>query len=413
MDVHLFPLIHLKMRPTIFFLLGVLSFATPTFGQELLELNLARHCQFAGQGQDEELYAFRTDVKVMQDLVAKILRLGGDLDQSFILIQTNVANVTAVVDGSRRYLLWSQDFLEKASPLEAHASVAHEIGHHVNGHTLLPERSEIEEAEADRFLGFVLSRVGFGPGQVRELFTDGGLLATSGPPKKRLAAVQQGQRNSEIALEINSLQFENDPSLENFLQAKFPFPPPPCYQQTDLPAQTFSGCTTLGQVAQRLRQTLDQQQYPFRYLSAKDGFVIVTQLEQYQSNGRPLSNASRWREVPPSPNFAFCMDYIRSLFLPQRAYLRLFAFVVSRENFSATGARIGKEEAKAWFEQAVNRLPKTVANRPFTTDYSVDVLVYEFEVPETNHRAAQKCPCHLLAGEHLAKSGLGVPLGKQ
>ncbi|MCY7328396.1 MAG: hypothetical protein LH618_07610, partial [Saprospiraceae bacterium] len=44
----------------------------------------------------------------------------------FTLIQTNVANVTAVVDGQRRYLLWSQDFLEKASPLEAHASVAHE-----------------------------------------------------------------------------------------------------------------------------------------------------------------------------------------------------------------------------------------------------------------------------------------------
>ena len=64
-----------------------------------------------------------------------------------------------------------------------------------------------------------------------------------------------------------------------------------------------------------------------------------------------------------------------------------------------------KKEAAAWYSQGINKLPKLVAEMPYTEGVTVTALVYEFEVPESNRKPVQKCP-GVDTQKHLEKSGL-------
>ncbi len=410
----------MRILSALIFLCNLIVF-NQLAAQEFLDLDLSRHCHFGGTQQDEELYTFTSGSPVMENLVAEILKLGGDLERNFTLVQTNVESVSAVVADGKRYLLWSQDYLERATDVQAFASAAHEIGHHLNNHSLLADRQTGEAEEANLFMGYILSRKGFPEMVLRNIFADPTGPAGPCPPFCKnetghrftntwsnawLDAAKKGHQKAEDALRIASLEFEPDASTQRFLEAAFPFPPPPCYQQLELAPRNFNGCSTLGQVAQKLIDPLAAKQYPRRYLSVPDGFAIVTQIEQYQADGASMPGADRWKELPVQEDFALTLSYLKSLVFPRKAHLRVFVFLVTNQNFNAKGKRIEKDVAKDWFSQAVNRLPKTVANAPYTPDHTVEMLVYEFEVPEANQHPKQNCPCHLQAAEHLKKSGL-------
>ena len=79
---------------------------------------------------------------------------------------SQVANAAAVVYGGKRYLLYNPQFLAAVNRA-GHTDwggisiLAHEMGHHLNGHTLRAGGSQPEdELEADEFSGFVLRRLG-------------------------------------------------------------------------------------------------------------------------------------------------------------------------------------------------------------------------------------------------------------
>lgn len=79
---------------------------------------------------------------------------------------TQVDNAAAVVYGGKRYLLYNPRFLAAVNRA-GHTDwggisiLAHEMGHHLNGHTLRAGGSQPEdELEADEFSGFVLRRLG-------------------------------------------------------------------------------------------------------------------------------------------------------------------------------------------------------------------------------------------------------------
>lgn len=88
------------------------------------------------------------------------------LKTNFEVKSANVPNAAAVVYQGKRYILYNPGFikaLNKATGNEwASVSVlAHEIGHHLNGHTLDGTGSRHEtELEADEFSGFVLRKMG-------------------------------------------------------------------------------------------------------------------------------------------------------------------------------------------------------------------------------------------------------------
>lgn len=401
----------MRIRISLPFLAFYLGVSSLTHAQKLLELNLSNRCVFHSTGLEEELYSFDGEYEDVQQLVTEILQRGGDLEQNFTLIQANVQNVSAVVDSQNRYILWSLDFWETATPLMRLASFAHEIGHHVNFHRLSTAYKEIEEKEADVFMGYILGMKNIPPRIISVDPESIGLFDAMTyediPEYNRGAAVLEGHQKTEKALRIESLAFENDPSWIDFQKASFPFPPPQCYQSAELQFNSFATAKTLGDVGKMITQAFEQKGYPFRFMSVPDGFAIVTQLEQYQEDGSIQSNPlTRWQELPQAESFSLSLAYLKSLVFARKAHLRVFAVLVTPRSYPSNETHISKDDAKAWIRKGVNRLPKTIAEKPFSSSYSVDVLVYEFEVPETTFKPWQHCPCHLGAREHLRKTEL-------
>lgn len=379
--------------------------------QELLELNTVKRCVYSSGLMDEELYRFSGGERV-GEWIKEIAQLG-DATLNFEWIQSNVENVSAVLDGDKRYLLYSLDFVEKSNGVEVFGALAHEIGHHANAHTFSTERRKTEELEADQFMGYVLSKKGF-PKPAIETFLQNipssyGLLL-----EERRMAVFQGFDKAERALQINSLGFDDDPKLEGLTLPGFPWPPPSCNARFEIPESAFAGFKTLGDVERKLRLALDAKGYAQRsYFSVPNGFALVTQLEQYNdADGSVRNDRTRWLDYPAKDNFGGLMEYLKSFVMPQKGYFRLFVFVATNKPFGGSAQRVSKDQATAWLSQGFNKLPYPLAAAPFAEDFTVTTLVYEFEVPESNRKPVQKCPSpHFDALTHLRKSGIAKGLG--
>jgi hypothetical protein len=122
---------------------------------------------------------------------------------------TQINNAAAVVYGGRRYLLYNPKFLAAVNRA-GHTDwggisiLAHEMGHHLNGHTLRAGGSQPDdELEADEFSGFVLRRLGASLAQAQAA------MATTSPTSgsathpgraPRLAAIGRGwgRANTQI-----------------------------------------------------------------------------------------------------------------------------------------------------------------------------------------------------------------------
>lgn len=393
----------MRAYPTPLVLLCLLLSA-PLCAQTLLPVNIQQRCVFSGGLMDEELYRFDDNGKVAE-WVQEILDLGG-AERNFQLVQTNVENVSAVLDGRTRYLFYSLDFIQKASRVEVYGALAHEIGHHANQHTFAEGRRVIEESEADFFMGYFFSKKNIPKGEItdflRKMPSSYGIGVS-----ERLKAVLDGYDKANDALALKSKAFDHDPKLQDVLLPTFTFRP--CYTTCDLPRTKFAGVKTLGKVDEKIRLMLDQQGYSNRsYFSVKNGFAVVTQMEQYNSKDATIRNdRTRWLEYPARDNFNGIMDYLVSIAVPNKGHFRVFVFVVQNEVFRASGDKVGKSEAAAWLGQGANRLPPAIANLAFTNDYVVSALVYEFEVPQSNWKAKQVCPTPTFdARTHLVKAGM-------
>lgn len=100
-----------------------------------------------------------------RDIVQEIINVVG-LKPRFELRAADIDNAAAVVYNGKRYILYSERFLTAINNAVhtdwAGVSIlAHEIGHHLNGHTLSRSGSNPgDELEADEFSGFVLRKMG-------------------------------------------------------------------------------------------------------------------------------------------------------------------------------------------------------------------------------------------------------------
>ena len=88
------------------------------------------------------------------------------LKPNFEVRAADISNAAAVVYDGKRYILYDREFIlsinRASSTSWAGISIlAHEIGHHLNGHTLNSGGSnQKDELEADEFSGFVLRKLG-------------------------------------------------------------------------------------------------------------------------------------------------------------------------------------------------------------------------------------------------------------
>lgn len=392
----------------------LLSTASFSFAQELLNVDAQKRCVYSGKMMDAELYRFPNNEKVTQ--MVKEIRELSEAENNFELVQTNVENVSAVMAKGKRYLLYSLDFIEKGSSLEIYGALSHEIGHHTNGHTFNENRRKIEETEADVFMGFILSKKGFSQLQITG-FLNKMPSSYNILNKERNENVYIGYNKANISIEINSndnsLPWDNDDkSNSSWLpMPRFPFPPPSCYSRFEIPSTVFNNMKLLGDVDNKLRSALDNKGYTQRsYFYVPNGFALVTQLEQYNAKDATIRNdGTRWLDYPKQEGFSGIMSYISSFIMPNKGYFRLFVFIVTNEPFGGSKQKVSKSEASAWLNQGFNKLPNAIKNAPYTEGYAVTVLVYEFEVPESNRKAKQVCPTPLFdAQTHLKQAGIGM-----
>lgn len=146
-----------------------------------------------------------------REMVAQIMRFTG-LPQNFTVVEAKVPNAAALImlDEKKipqRVIAFNRDFINvvrAATGGNAWAPVsimAHEIGHHLSGHTITPGGSQPPtELEADKFSGFVLYKMGASLSDAQaamaELVREGPDGPTHPGRGKRLAAIGDGWRQA-------------------------------------------------------------------------------------------------------------------------------------------------------------------------------------------------------------------------
>ncbi|WP_172717227.1 TPM domain-containing protein [Neorhizobium sp. T6_25] len=168
-------------------------------------------CSYDGKAMKVDAKAMKTSTEAEgAAAVGRIMRYTG-LPQNFQIMEGDVPNAAAIIvmgqDGiPKRVIAYNRDFMGAVARATgdsdwAGASIlAHEIGHHLSGHTLMPGGSQPPlELEADKFSGFVLFKMGASLPQAEKAIAtlipdaDG---ATHPGRKKRLAAVEAGWQQS-------------------------------------------------------------------------------------------------------------------------------------------------------------------------------------------------------------------------
>ena len=167
--------------------------------QSLLSLDAKIACSFYPNDKiATDLYSFESTDEARQ-VVTRITNAVG-LEPNFKVLQANVPNAAAVIKEQQRLILYSLVFMEqitKATSTEwsAWTILAHEIGHHLNGHTLLEGGSRPQlELQADRFAGHAVRLMG---GSLEQALAAYQSMSNEGtgthPPKSaRLEAVSSG-----------------------------------------------------------------------------------------------------------------------------------------------------------------------------------------------------------------------------
>jgi len=114
------------------------------------------------EGTDLPFFTTSADA---EKIVSSIMSAMG-LESNFKIKEAHVPNVEAKIRHHDRYILYNPQFVKQVNEVTRNkwASIfilAHEVGHHLEGHTLLDINSTPSiELEADEFAGFVLHKMG-------------------------------------------------------------------------------------------------------------------------------------------------------------------------------------------------------------------------------------------------------------
>lgn len=393
-------------RTSIVFILLLKLMGLPA--QELLQLSIASDCRYGDFEMPKDLYRFNLDET--ENIVAQIVAISG-YEQNFELLASNVTSVAAVIDSSgKRYLLYSRrHFMVHSDPWYRIGILAHEISHHLIGHHLSGDFviREAAEAEADELLGFLLYRMG-APRSFSENFAAQYPLDNHTSADSRQKAIMRGYDRGEASVLITPSSSFYDDGSGNAIPGvpEFPLPPPTCSASCQLD-DYFVHCKTLADSDVRLRRALQQCGYfEFRYFYVKNGYAIVTRMEQITDKGYSLQS-NRWNVKPMREEAFSLLGYFTSLFTSQPGYFRTFVFVVTTQSYhTQTDKTVRREDAMNWLNEGVFKLPPVIGKIPYSINTGIVALVYEFQISDTTQKASLCQPSRLDAHMHLQYSRL-------
>jgi hypothetical protein len=136
---------------------------------------------------------------VALEIVERILSYTG-LPQTFSVYSANIYNAAALMANGERVILYDPQLIADIESVTDHdwpavSIFAHEIGHHLAGHTLAEEFLREFELEADYFSGFILQKMGANLAEaqsVMSLLRDHPNMTDHPPQAERLAAIERG-----------------------------------------------------------------------------------------------------------------------------------------------------------------------------------------------------------------------------
>ncbi len=160
-----------------------------------------------------------TEMKWMNDIVEKIASVVGLQNKFKLYSLPNSNNCSAVCleneVGSDRFIIFDRLFLQRFQQTTNRwfitGVVAHELGHHFNGHTLSGYGSRPDkELEADAFAGYVMQKLGATKQEAKSIFSF--LKPNQGPPshplrEQRYMAVERGWNEAANKKGLANLSF--------------------------------------------------------------------------------------------------------------------------------------------------------------------------------------------------------------
>jgi len=173
------------------------------------------HFTWAGETQSNNpTHQYYNDSLLVQmadarQMLSEIMDIVG-LQPNFELKEAKVLNIEASVSHRKRYILYNAGYINWISETTkdrwaAMALLAHEIGHHLNGHTIRRSGSKPKlELEADEFAGFVLQKLGASLEQSQEVMKHIAGTRGSRTHPGRDARMQAIQRGWNRAAQTNS-----------------------------------------------------------------------------------------------------------------------------------------------------------------------------------------------------------------
>lgn len=185
------------------FLTGLLLFFSATLIAQPPSENICteHYCSFSGSSlvNIRGIQQFSSEAEA-QAVMTDIVNVMG-LRPNFVIQAANVPNAAAWINNTQRYILYNPAFIQSVrasthTDWSAISILAHEIGHHLQGHTLTRAGSRpATELEADEFSGFVLRKMGANIDEAQaamRLLASPEGSATHPPRAERLRAIEQG-----------------------------------------------------------------------------------------------------------------------------------------------------------------------------------------------------------------------------
>ena len=213
------------------FIISLLLTPSLLFGQTQEELDLCMAIQSSGFISNSEA----------ESALEKILNTIG-ASKNFVLTPCDkINNAIATAYKGTRYILYDKAFMDLISENTNDWSnlfiLAHEVGHHINGHLLdillymgndidspTLEKKRKQELEADEFAAFVLAKLGANLSDLKsviEIVSDeqNDIYSTHPNTEKRIASVEKGFKKGFVEVKTanpNYVDFEDNESFLKF-----------------------------------------------------------------------------------------------------------------------------------------------------------------------------------------------------
>lgn len=178
--------------------------------------NLKSGCSYNYRTENNNIIIFKPNLKEVSQ-IKSILKYTG-LPLNFEILRANVNNAFATIIKGKRYIIYDENLFEYIDTQSQNywtsmSILAHEIGHHLSGHTLdINKRSTKEqlqnELEADEYSGFILYKMGANLKQAQFALSQLGTEkdTDSHPAKdKRLKSIEKGWNNANESRNLGAL----------------------------------------------------------------------------------------------------------------------------------------------------------------------------------------------------------------